>query len=105
MAEREIARRATGLLPVDGYGLGAGSGCALFHPARSSALDFPPLSPNLPHRMAHGEPALRSRFGYSEHVPGARHATLLGLTYADAVVRAIEHVRDAHGDRLDLQAL
>ena len=31
MAEREIARHSTGLLPDQGYRLGAVSGCALFN--------------------------------------------------------------------------
>jgi pimeloyl-ACP methyl ester carboxylesterase len=37
-------------------------------------------------------PALASIHGYVEHVGGARHASLLGLRFADPVVRAVEHV-------------
>ena len=40
-------------------------------------------------------PGLASRFGHVEHVPGARHASLLGRHYADAVVRGICHVNRA----------
>lgn len=54
-----------------------------------------PVHGEHPKRTIHGEPARRSRFGYSEHVQKARHATLLGMTYAEAVVRAVLHVREA----------
>lgn len=37
-------------------------------------------------------PARRSRFGHIEHVAGCNHANLLGPRYADAIVRAVEHV-------------
>jgi len=37
-------------------------------------------------------PALASRHGYVEHVAGARHASLLGERFADAVVRGVEQV-------------
>ena len=37
-------------------------------------------------------PALGSRRGYVEHVAGARHASLLGLRFADPVVRGVKHV-------------
>jgi pimeloyl-ACP methyl ester carboxylesterase len=37
-------------------------------------------------------PAIASRHGYIEHVPGAGHASLLGLKFADPVVRGVEHV-------------
>jgi len=40
-------------------------------------------------------PARASRAGYSENVPLATHQTLVGLAYSDAVVRGIDHVRDA----------
>ena len=40
-------------------------------------------------------PARASRHGYVEHVAGAAHATLLGLSFADAIVRGVEHVRAA----------
>lgn len=40
-------------------------------------------------------PARNSRAGYSENVPQATHQTLVGLAYSDAVVRGIDHVRDA----------
>lgn len=40
-------------------------------------------------------PARASRHGYVEHVAGAAHATLLGYAYADAIVRGVDHVRDA----------
>jgi pimeloyl-ACP methyl ester carboxylesterase len=41
------------------------------------------------------EPALRSSHGYAEAVVGAGHATLLGVRFADHVVKAIVLVRDA----------
>jgi hypothetical protein len=37
-------------------------------------------------------PALGSRFGYVEHVAGARHASLLGVHFADPIIRGVEHV-------------
>jgi pimeloyl-ACP methyl ester carboxylesterase len=37
-------------------------------------------------------PALGSRHGYVEHVAGARHASLLGLAFADPIVRGVEQV-------------
>ena len=37
-------------------------------------------------------PAIASRHGYVEHVAGARHASLLGLRFADPVVRGVEQV-------------
>jgi hypothetical protein len=37
-------------------------------------------------------PALASKNGYIEHVPGATHASLLGLKFADPIVRGVEHV-------------
>ena len=40
-------------------------------------------------------PAEASRAGFVEQVKGSSHATLLSGTYADAVVRGIEHVRRA----------
>jgi pimeloyl-ACP methyl ester carboxylesterase len=40
-------------------------------------------------------PALASRHGYVEHVAGARHASLLGLRFADPIVRGVEQVLSA----------
>lgn len=40
-------------------------------------------------------PARQSRDGYYENVPEASHASLLGLDHADAIVKAIDHVRHA----------
>jgi pimeloyl-ACP methyl ester carboxylesterase len=37
-------------------------------------------------------PALASRHGYVEHVAGAKHASLLGLKFADPIVRGVEQV-------------
>lgn len=37
-------------------------------------------------------PAIASKSGYIEHVPGATHASLLGRKHADPIVRGIEHV-------------
>lgn len=37
-------------------------------------------------------PAISSRHGYVEHVAGARHASLLGLRFADPIVRGVEQV-------------
>jgi pimeloyl-ACP methyl ester carboxylesterase len=42
-------------------------------------------------------PALASRHGYVEHVAGARHASLLGPRFADAVTRGVDHVLHAAG--------
>lgn len=41
------------------------------------------------------EPAIRSAHGYQDHVERAGHASLLGVRFADAVVRAIVHVNEA----------
>jgi len=40
-------------------------------------------------------PARASHAGYSENVPRATHQTLVGLAHSDAVLRGIDHVRDA----------
>lgn len=37
-------------------------------------------------------PAINSRHGYVEHVAGAKHASLLGLKFADPIVRGVEQV-------------
>jgi pimeloyl-ACP methyl ester carboxylesterase len=37
-------------------------------------------------------PAIASRRGYVEHVAGAKHASLLGLRFADPVVRGVAQV-------------
>lgn len=37
-------------------------------------------------------PAIASKSGYIEHVPGAGHAALLGRKFADPIVRGAEHV-------------
>lgn len=42
-------------------------------------------------------PALASENGYIEHVPGAGHASLLGLNFADPIVRGVEHVLASAG--------
>jgi pimeloyl-ACP methyl ester carboxylesterase len=46
-------------------------------------------------REMQAAPAKASRAGMVEQVKGATHATVLSETYADAVVRGIEHVRKA----------
>ena len=40
-------------------------------------------------------PARASRRGFVEHVEGSNHSTVLGGAYAEAIVRAVEHVRGA----------
>jgi alpha-beta hydrolase superfamily lysophospholipase len=42
-------------------------------------------------------PALASRRGYVEHVAGSNHASLLGVRFADPIVRGVEHVLEAVG--------
>lgn len=42
-------------------------------------------------------PALASRRGYVEHVAGSNHASLLGVRFADPVVRGVEHVLASAG--------
>lgn len=37
-------------------------------------------------------PAMSSRKGYVEHVAGAKHASLLGVRFADPIVRGVEQV-------------
>lgn len=37
-------------------------------------------------------PARQSRQGYIENVPAAHHASLLGMRFADAIVRGVDHV-------------
>jgi pimeloyl-ACP methyl ester carboxylesterase len=44
-------------------------------------------------------PARQSPRGYQERVAKARHASLVGARFADAVVRGIVHVRDAAMER------
>jgi pimeloyl-ACP methyl ester carboxylesterase len=55
-------------------------------------------------RSLQAGPADASRFGLVEHVPGASHASLLGVRYADAIVRGVLHVRDAAKLERDWQA-
>jgi pimeloyl-ACP methyl ester carboxylesterase len=42
-------------------------------------------------------PALASRRGYVDHVRGANHASLLGKSFADPIVKGVEHVLAAVG--------
>lgn len=42
--------------------------------------------------VARRAPERASRAGWYENVPAAEHATLLGLTHSDAVIRAVDHV-------------
>ena len=42
-------------------------------------------------------PAIASKSGYIEHVPGATHASLLGRKHADPIVRGVEHVLASAG--------
>lgn len=44
-------------------------------------------------------PARASRHGYEAHITGANHATLLGKRYAREIVKAVEHVIHAQGNR------
>jgi pimeloyl-ACP methyl ester carboxylesterase len=48
-----------------------------------------------PQRRLQLEPATRSAHGYQEQVDKAQHASLIGVRFADAVVRAIVHVNEA----------
>jgi pimeloyl-ACP methyl ester carboxylesterase len=48
-----------------------------------------------PHKTVQNVPAQLSRHGYSENVSAAGHATLLGHRHADAIIKAIDHVRAA----------
>jgi len=70
---------------------------------QAGAADFPPAMPiavitaGAEHtvtalKSVQSIPALASRSGYIEHVPGAGHANLLGRRFADPVVRGVEHV-------------
>lgn len=43
-------------------------------------------------------PAEASAHGYVEHVTAASHASLLGLKFADAIVRGVEHVLTASAE-------
>lgn len=47
-----------------------------------------------PPTSARRAPEKASRAGYYEGVAGAQHATVLGLTHGDAVVRGVRHVLD-----------
>ncbi|HEY3696868.1 alpha/beta hydrolase family protein [Phenylobacterium sp.] len=42
-------------------------------------------------------PALASRHGYVDHVTDSNHANLLGVRFADPIVRGVEHVLAAAG--------
>jgi pimeloyl-ACP methyl ester carboxylesterase len=73
---------------------------------QSEEVEFPPALP-IAVITAGGErvarqlkiiqavPALASRHGYVEHVAGAKHASLLGLRFADPIVRGVEQVTAA----------
>lgn len=45
--------------------------------------------------VARRAPERNSRAGYYENEPAAEHATLLGLTHSDAVLRGVDHVLGA----------
>lgn len=48
------------------------------------------LTPRL--KAVQSAPALSSVHGYVDHVVGSNHANLLGLKFADPIVRGVEHV-------------
>ncbi len=52
----------------------------------------------LGHKASQAQPAHRSRGGYYENVEAAGHANLLGPRFADAVIKAVMHVREAAAD-------
>lgn len=54
-----------------------------------------PGGPRSAFKAIQSAPATASRHGYVEHVAGAAHATLLGVSFADAIVRGVQHVRAA----------
>lgn len=90
------------------HALGAAAEVAHW-PAMSDQAAAGALSPDLPiavvtaggarlqarFKAMQAEPALASRSGSVEVVPGAKHASLLGPRYADAVVRAVRRVAQA----------
>lgn len=49
--------------------------------------------------VARRAPERNSRAGYYENAPAAQHATLLGLTHSDAVLRGVDHVLSALNDK------
>ena len=51
--------------------------------SRRSRAMMNPLRTAAAHQSAHG---------YAETVDGASHTTLLGLNYADAILRGVDHV-------------
>lgn len=69
---------------------------------QARAADFPPAMPIAvitagartvtALKEIQSVPALASQNGYIEHVAGAGHANLLGLRFADPIVRGVEHV-------------
>ena len=46
-------------------------------------------------KAVQAEPAKRARHGYVKNVPGANHASLLGVKFAPEIVKAIDFVRGA----------
>lgn len=77
--------------------------------ASRQALDLPGFDPAMPvavvtagplkgredWKAIQASPARASARGYVQHVDGAGHATLLGETHADEIVKAVLFVRDA----------
>ena len=75
--------------------------------AAKQAVAAGPLDPDLPvavvtagrrpleRQTLQDSPARRSRNGYIQHVEAANHASLLGREHCEAIVRAIEFVREA----------
>ena len=69
---------------------------------QAGAADFPPAMPVAvvtagaqtitALKEIQSVPAVASQNGYIEHVAGAGHANLLGLRFADPIVRGVEHV-------------
>jgi len=78
-------------------------------PATSALVGARPLPPELPVAVVTAgalrggnpvkrlqeAPARASRAGYVEHVAGSTHSSLLGPRYADAILKAVEHVLQA----------
>ena len=55
---------------------------------------------DVPHplKAVQSAPALAAKHRYVRHVPGARHATLLGHRFADEIIRAVLWARSQNGE-------
>lgn len=109
----EAARDKKRAFALGGHNRWAAQEVGQWMAASRQAADLPAFGPAMPvavvtagveagreeWKAIQASPAKASAKGYVRHVPGAGHATLLGQTYADEIVKAVLFVRDASASK------